>query len=237
MSRRDVGESWRARAAVEVFIPAPNGEVDAPRVELGRHDASGMTEVPEHERASLVHRGGDPFDIGKVAGAVGDVVEHDERGRVRERDAIESHVARLDPAQRQPQLVGNPLEHVAIGWKVVAVDDELCAVWVGCDRRPHEFVEQHRRRVANRHLPGCRTKHHATEVVANVLGLLHPALVPAANQSPAPLLGHEVSNALHRSGQRSTERVAVEVGDDVGRASEEVAVVGEWVSSIELVHG
>ena len=76
-------KAGRARSAVEVLVAAPDREVDPPRVELRRHDAGGVAEVPQHERAGLVHSGGDLFDVGEVAGTIGDVAEHDERGLAR----------------------------------------------------------------------------------------------------------------------------------------------------------
>ena len=55
------------------------------RVELDRHGADGVREVPEHERAGVVHQPGDRGEVGQRAGAVGDVREDDDGDALVER--------------------------------------------------------------------------------------------------------------------------------------------------------
>jgi kynureninase len=67
---------------------------------------------------------------------------------------------------------------------------------------------------------------------------LHPPLVPAADEAPAPLVAHEVVKPARRGPQRPTERVPVEVDEGALGADEAVAERRERVGVIERVgHG
>ena len=134
-----------------------------------------------------------------------------------------------------PQLVGDALGDVAVGREVVAVDHDLGAARPGGDRGAHQLVEQHRGRVADRGLPGRGAEHDPAELVAEGERQVDPALVPAADQPPAPLLVDERREPLGGDRERPAEGVAVEV--DQGRVGpdEPVAVGCQRVGGVELV--
>ena len=239
----DVAEGGRAGAAVEVLVAAADREVDVPRVELDLDGTGRVAQVPEHQRARVV---GDPGQLGSVGQprrAVGHVVEHDE-GRALPHDLAQllgSHTGGgvdLDPAQGQPALGGDPLGDVAVGREVVGVDDDLGAGRLGAgdvvDRGAHQLVEPDGRRVADRRLAGGGAQADPGQVVPEGRREVHPALVPAADQAPAPLLLDERAESLDRRRDGASERVAVEVDEVGGGADEALAEVRQRVGDVEV---
>ncbi len=239
----DVAEGRRAGAAVEVLVAAADGEIDVPLVERDRDRTGGVAQVPEDQRARVVGDPGQPGGIGQPGRAVGDVVEHDQRRTLADRVAelVGRHAlgrVDLDPAQGQAALGGDALGDVAVGREVVGVDDDLGARGVRTDGvvdgGAHQLVEPHGRRVADRGLAGRRAQADPREVVTERGRQVHPALVPAADESAAPLLVDEGGEPLGHGGDGPAERVAVEV-DEVGvGAGEAVAERGEGVGGVEV---
>ena len=248
----DVAEGGRARAAVEVLVGAADGEVDVPLVERDRHRAGRVAEVPEHQRAGVVGDPGELGGVGEPGRAVGDVVDHDERGALA--DGLAELVGRdagggvdLDPAQGQPALGGDALGDVAVGREVVGVDDDLGAGGVRADGvvdgGAHQLVEPDGRRVADRGLAGGGAEGDPAEVVAEGRRQVHPALVPAADQPAAPLLlrrrrsaarprprpGDRASCRRSRRGRTPRRRSGRGSGASGSAASSSAAVRGDAV--------
>lgn len=73
--------SDRARSAVEVLVRAPDGEVDVPVVQLYRHVADGVCEVPADENAFSLCVGCDALDVEELAGVELDAGEEEDGSR------------------------------------------------------------------------------------------------------------------------------------------------------------
>lgn len=238
----DVDEGRRAGPAVEVLVGAADRQVDTPGVELERHRADRVAQVPQHQRARVVHRGRDRRRVGQPRRAVGDVAEQHHRG------LLPDHLLHLlegdpgagvdvDPAQREPELVGDPGCDVAVGREVVAVEHDLGATGAGRDPGAQRLVEQHRGRVAHDHLAGGRAQARRADPVADDGRQVHPGLVPAADQPAAPLLVDEAAQPLPRGAQRAAQRVAVEVDQRRLGADEAVAVRRQRVLGVQACGG
>ena len=164
---------------------------------------------------------GEPADlrhVGDVSRAVGHVRERDQRGplahrlghrlglRASGRVAAQEH-------QVETARLRQPLERVAVGREVVVVGDYLITPGAQVERRRGELVEADRGRVADRDLARAGAERDLAETVANRQRQLHPALVPPADQPPAPLLGHGPREALGGRPREPAERVAVQVDE------------------------
>ena len=95
----------RARAAVEVLVRAPRGEVDVPVVERELDVAGGVGQVPADDGAGGVAGGGQPLDLEGLAGREVDARQEDERevaGRARAMAASRSSVRTVCSPARGP---------------------------------------------------------------------------------------------------------------------------------------
>ena len=196
-----------------------------------------MAEVPDDERAGGPGERRDAGDIRDESRAVGDVAEHD-HGRVVAEQRLQvgggDARIRVDPRDGESAFGGNALDKVSVRGEVVAVDHDLCASRAGVDRGADQFVEQHGGRVTDGDLASCGPQHDAAEVVADCEGQPHPRFPPSTDEASRPLIGDERGHAVAARGQRAAERVAVEVGDDLGVAEEKSAMGGERIGAIEV---
>ncbi len=234
----DVGEGGRPGSAVEVLVGAADGEVHAPAVELDRHRSRRVAEVPEDEGPGVVDDRGDRLDVGEVSRAVGDLAEHHDRGPLPHGcadlfDGDARLALDLDPADGQATLGGDALHDVAVGGEVVGVDDDLVPAGPGVDRGPDQLVEQHGRRVADGRLARGRTEAHPGDLVAQGERQVVPALVPAADESSAPLGLDELAQAGSGGGDRTAEGVAVEVHEGCVGADELGPEAGQRIGVVE----
>jgi hypothetical protein len=233
-----VGERGRAGPAVEVLVGAADGDVHAVGVQVQRHRARGVAQVPQDERPGVVHDARDRGEVRDVPRLVGDVAEQDQGG-VRPDGGghvLRRHArlgVRRDPAELQAALGGDALQHEPVGGEVLGVGDDHAAPGARVDRGAGELVEQHRRRVGDDGLPRRRAQHHAAEGVAELGRRVHPALVPGPDQARRPRPVDEGGEPLARGGQRPAQRVAVQVGDQALARGEAVAVAGERVAGVE----
>ena len=73
-------EGRRAGAAVQVLVGAADGEIDVEGVELDRHDAGAVAEVPDDEAPASMARPVRLRHVAQRTGAIVDVVDqHDGR--------------------------------------------------------------------------------------------------------------------------------------------------------------
>ena len=199
-------------------------------VEGDGHRAAGVAQVPQHQRAGVVRDRGERRAVGQVQAeryatwlsTTSAVCSRDGLGQQVGGDA--GRGVDVDPAQRQPALAGDAVGDVAVGREVVAVDHDLGAPGPGGHRGAHQLVEQHRGRVADGDLARRGAQADPADLVAEGQRQVEPALVPAADQPAAPLVGHEVAQPLGRDRQRAAQRVAVEV-DEVGVGPDEAVAV------------
>src|SRR5690606_24064817 len=63
---------------------------------------------------------------------------------------------------------------------------------------------------------------------------LHPLLVPGADEPGAPVVPHEVLDPLRGGAQGSSERVAVEVGDEALGRQELLPAGGQRIGGVEV---
>ena len=68
----DIERAGAARPAVQVFVGAPEGEIDVPVVETMRHRADRVGAVEPGDDAALAGGGGDALDVEELARAVED---------------------------------------------------------------------------------------------------------------------------------------------------------------------
>ena len=225
MPVRDVEEGGRAGPAVEVLVAAADGEVDVPRVELDGHDADRVAEVPQDQRARVVGDLRQRRGVGEPGGPVGHVAQHHQRGLRSHRfgELVGGDAGGgvdVDPPEGHAELVGDPLGDVAVGREVVTVDRDLRAAGPCRDCGPDQLVDQHGGRVADGGLPGSGTEGDPAEPVTEGERQVEPALVPAADQSVAPVVPDELRESLGGPVDRPAEGVPVEV-DQPPRGPEE----------------
>ena len=156
-SPRDVQERRRAGAGVQVLVGAADGQVGAGRVQADRHRADRVAQVPQHQRAGLVHQRGDPRHVGQRAAAVGHVREADQRRALVHRRAhgvlalIPSSMSVLDQPQLAAALRGrSPASTYRSVGKLSSSVTMHVPARPGVQRRAGQLVQVDRGRVAHR---------------------------------------------------------------------------------------
>src|SRR5690606_5231574 len=139
-----------------------------------------------------------------------------------------------DPAHRLAALRGDALDDVAVGRKVVGVGDDDAAVGARVDGRPNKLVEDDGGGVTDEGLPRGGTESGGSKLVTDGERQVVPLVVPAANESTAPGLPGKRAETVSARRERASERVAIEVGDDVAFPHELRGVLGERVGGVEL---
>ena len=113
--RAHVGERRRARAAVQVLVGAPDGDVDAGTGHVDLDCAGGVAEVPHDHGAVL---GG--------AGGLGGEVDPRRRAEVDERTQghVDARQVVAPAAHRRSRRRGDAGHHVAVGGEVARIDGD-----------------------------------------------------------------------------------------------------------------
>ena len=177
--------------------------------------------------------------VGQRARAVGDVGEQHQRDRAVAQLLLErlrlravQRVAVQQP-QLEPALLGQALEHVAVGREVVAVGDDgaLRRQPVGVERRRAELEQVDGGRVGDDHLARPRAEHALGQQVADARRRVDPVR-PAGDEPLAPLLD-EVAQPVARGHRQPAERVAVEVDPLLVGEHEPLAEAGQRVGRVE----
>ena len=208
----------RAGAAVEVLVAAADREVGAGGVQVERHGAGRVRQVPDGERSGRV---GDPRQLGHVvdpAAAVVDVRQQQQGDVVGQ---VIDQVGGLDQAQLQAGGDGDAFGDVEIGREVAALRQEGAAcrrvrlLQGGGGAQCLEQVD--RGRVAGRDLarPGADQ---GRDPVADPAREVDPAgAVPAPDQALAPLAGNRLREPRRGPPRQRAERIAVEVDQALGQ--------------------
>lgn len=236
MALRHPHERGRAGAAVQVLVRAADRAVRARAVQVHWHRAGRVREIPQHQRAGVMHQLCDGRHVVHVAGAVVHVRDHRD-GRVRAERA--GQVGRIvDQAQRvaAAELVDQPLRDVQVGREVRALRHDHAALG-----RTLGLVAQHRRQqleevdrdgVGDDRFAG-RAADQRRELVAEAARQREPAgRVPAADQAFAPFGADHLLRAGGRCARLRAERVAVEIDHAIGQR-ELVAQRGQRVVAVE----
>ena len=195
--------------------------------------AHGMAEIPEHERARGVRGFGDPREVGERAGPVRDVGEGDEPDVARGAGGLDVGGGR--PVDRvgldEAEIVGEALEHVAVGREVVEVGDDRALVRARGEHRGGQLVEVDGDRVGDDDLSRPCAERVPGELVADLGRELDP-VVPAAHEFRSPTLDDLCECRLCPLRQPA-ERVAVDVERPALLVDELVAEAGERVVAVE----
>ena len=211
-----------AGAAVEVFVAAADGEVGLRALQVHRHGASAVGQVPDGERTRHVGGGGGGMHVEHGAGAVVHMRQHQH-----------SHAAGMGVGQgggdvlgvHQPQLQAlrgaQALGDVEVGGEVGALGKHHAAASVVLFRHGdggvQHLVEIDRGAVGDHHLALARA-HQRGNAVAQALGQVEPAgAVPTADQVAAPFAGNHVGHAGGGGAGHGTQRIAIQVDHALGQ--------------------
>ena len=123
-------ERRRARPAVQVLVAAADREVGIDAVQVDRHRAGRMREIPDRQRAGVVRRARQRRHVVHAAGAVVDVREHQQREALVEQ---RRELVGFGEHEVQAALARQRLGDVQVGREVGALGDHAHAL--GRDRR------------------------------------------------------------------------------------------------------
>jgi len=200
-----VEEGGGAGTTVEVLVGATDRQVDTPGIQLDRHGADGVAEIPKNEGASLMSMGGDGLGIVEVAALEDDMREGDEGGVLVE-GVEEVLVANSDAIgggdddQLMPvtEEMDTTLQDIQVRGEVEGIRDESGTPRAGLQGGDDQLEEVDRGRVANDNLTWCGTDQES-DLLANALGGSEPVEVPAADQAATPGL---LDDLLHAGSSR-----------------------------------
>ena len=150
----DEDRADRARAAVQVLVGAPGGEVDVPVVERELDVPGGVRQVPADDGARFVAGGGEPLDLERLPGREVDAAQEDEcevvrlhgdgRLEVLDPDQVLT-VARADDdevrSRVQPALREMGRQGVAVGREERSVGEDPSAPAIGPEERGEQQVD------------------------------------------------------------------------------------------------
>src|SRR5205823_10692382 len=108
----------------EVLVGAAHRQVGTASVEVHRHGADGVAQIPEHQRAAVVGDAGDLRHVGQGAAAVSHVRQAEQRSAIIHggADRLRAHAlvdVGVDHAQVAAESGGHAGQHVPIGGEVV----------------------------------------------------------------------------------------------------------------------
>ena len=174
-----------------------------------------MAQVPQHQRARVVHDAGDLRHVRERAAAVGHVGEADQRGpgvhggahRIRGHAAVQ---AGADQAQFRAALGGDPGQHVTVRREVVVVGDDDRPAGTGGQRGPGQLVQVDRGGVTDQHLPGRGAQQAAPEQVPGPAGQADP-VAPGPDKPGPPLAPQHIGDPVGRGERQHAERIPVQV--------------------------
>ena len=226
-------ERRRAGPAVQVLVAAADREVGIGAVQVDRHRARRVRQVPDDERAGRMRRARRRGEPVHAAAAVVDVGEH-QHGDLVVQGFIDART--VDQSEIETVRRGDAFGHVEIGREVAALgEDDAARRRVGAlqrDRGAERLEAVDRGRIADAHLarPGADQRR---DLVADAARQVDPAgAVPAADEALAPLALGDFGEARRGPARQGAERVAVEVDDALGQ-DELVAQRGERVGAVE----
>ena len=226
------GVSGRAGAAVQILVAAAHREVGLRAVQVDRHCTARVREVPQHDRADIVRSPGQRLHVEHFAGLVVDMRQQQQRDVFIQR--VHHRVARREPLFD----AGVALNHVEVGREIARLAQHDVTVRIERKRRADQLGEVYRDRIARDHLVRLRADQRGN-LRAHALRHGDPVataarqLVPAADQTFAPLgVDHPVQTLTRCLGQRP-ERIAVEVDHPFGQI-EALAKVRDAIGCIEF---
>ena len=237
MARRHPDEGRRAGTAIEVLVGAAHGEVGLGALQVHRHRAGGVRQVPDRQRAALVRQRRHRAHVVHLAAAIVDVrQQHHGHGivqRLFQRQLVidQAHLVAL------LQQVDQALDHVQVGREVVALGQDHPAARPGllldAQRGGQRLEDVQRGGVGDDDL-ALAGADQARQLVAQAGGQVEPAgRVPAADEARAPFLADHVGGARRRGPGQYAQRVAIQVD----HAGWQVELVLDGCQRVEAVCG
>ncbi len=130
-------------------------------------------------------------------------------------------------------MLDGALQDVHVGGEVQVVAHHAAPPRAGFERRHGELVEVHRGRIGEDHFILAGPDEPA-DLGADPLRRGEPALVPGADQPPAPLLLDGVAQPRHRPPRQPAERITVEI-DELRVLNDELVSVGrQLILAVQL---
>ncbi|MNV02850.1 hypothetical protein D3C71_930900 [compost metagenome] len=211
-----------AGAAVQVLVAAANREICACAVQIDRHRARAVRQVPHAQDALGVRGSGDGRHVVHGAGAVVHVREH-QHGDVAGQCC--GDLFGLYQHQLQAALLAQAFCNVEVGGEVAALAHDALARGAvfarDVERRAQHLVEVDGRAVGAHHFILARADQRG-QLVAQALGQVKPACcVPRFDEVCAPFAGDHIGHARGGGLGGHAQRVAVQV--DHARGQGEVA--------------
>ena len=235
----DIEERGRPGAGVEVLVGAPDRQVGAAPVEVHRHRAGGVAQIPQHQRAAVVRDAGDLCHVGQGAAAVGHMRQAEQRGPLVHgvTDRLHAHPVvdvGVDHAQLPAVLTGDTGQHVPVGGEVVVVGHDDAAAGAGIEGGTGQLVQVDRGVVADQYLAGRRAQQVMAEQVARLAWQGHPA-APGPDQPPPPAAPDHLADPLRGCQRQHAQRVAVQVDQRRVVAHETVVETGQRIGGITFL--
>ena len=215
------------RPAVQVLVTTADRQVDLGAVEIDRHRAGAVREVPQHQRSVPVSRRREvPHVVNRAAGVI-DMGEHDDG------DAAVDRGLELRPVDRSHGMVAGeqldqPLGDIEIRRKVRGFAQDEMALGLQLQRSREQLEQVDRRAVGDDHLARFGADQPGDLVPDSARRLDPMGRVPAPDEAAAPFLGDHLVDARDGRTRQGPQRVAVEVHDAVGKGE----LVAEWSERI-----
>ena len=208
-----VQEGRGTRAAGQVFVGAADGQVHLIGVQVQRHGAGRVAQVPHHERAGLVRRRGQSRDVPQLTGPEVHHRPHEHRDVPSPRPQRRERVA--DPRDLPAEQAGDGVGQVTVGRKLAGLGQEHRSARTGPGRGHHRVEELNRRGVTGHRLAWGRPDQGAN-AVTDPFRRRPPAIrVPRPDQVPPPFPGDHGPEAPGYGGRQRAERVPVQVDHPV----------------------
>ena len=205
-------KAGRAGSAVQIFVAAADGEIDAATGKIDRERASGMGEIPDRDGAERLCLLGEQAHVVPAPCAVVDFGQHQNRDALVERAFDGLGVDDLQ-FMTPPEQAADALGDVEIGREIAAVGKDDLARRSEFESGGQRLEEVYRGRIARDHRT-LRGADEGADAVADAGRQVDPAGgVPGADQLAAPALVEFAAHALPRRSGHRAERIAVEIDD------------------------
>ena len=198
----------RARAAIEIFVPAADREIRFAAIQIHRQGAARMRQVPQHQRARFmrgVRKGSHVEQLARFVVCVGEKKEGDiPVGRVRQCFARgQSSLGKALPFQ--------PFDHVEIGREVARFAEHDLSPRTHGKRGGDQLEQVYAGGIAGDDFV-CPRPDQRCDLGADLAGKIDPARrVPAPDEVPPPLFANHLLQTLGRRFGKAAKGIAIEV--------------------------
>ena len=206
-----------AGAAIEVLVAATDRKVGPRGMQVDRHRAGAVGQIPDGQHAGFMSLGAHGGHIVHRAGPVIDMGEHQHCDIVAQ---CRVQLIMFDQAQRQPAIPAQRLRDIEVGREIAALAHDRGSARIirgDVQRCTKDLVKIDRGAVGGYHLAGVRADQ-TRDLVADLLRQIKPASgVPAGDQALAPFFVQRLCDAPGGGQRQRPERIAVEVDDALGQ--------------------